>query len=43
LLAELGVADGAIVTLDALHCQKNTLVCIPQGCDFIRLGSRFWG
>ena len=23
LLAELGVADGAIVTLDALHCQKN--------------------
>src|ERR1700759_3095749 len=25
LLAELGVADGAIVTLDALHCQKNPL------------------
>jgi hypothetical protein len=23
-LAELGVAEGAIVTLDALHCQKNT-------------------
>jgi hypothetical protein len=23
LLAELGVADGAIVTLDALHCQKK--------------------
>ena len=23
LLAELGVADGTIVTLDALHCQKN--------------------
>jgi len=23
LLAELGVANGAIVTLDALHCQKN--------------------
>jgi hypothetical protein len=23
LLAQLGVADGAIVTLDALHCQKN--------------------
>jgi len=23
LLAEFGVADGAIVTLDALHCQKN--------------------
>ncbi len=23
LLAELGVVDGAIVTLDALHCQKN--------------------
>jgi hypothetical protein len=23
LLAELGVAPGAIVTLDALHCQKN--------------------
>jgi len=25
LLAELGVADDAIVTLDALHCQKNIL------------------
>lgn len=24
LLAELGVAGGALVTLDALHCQKNT-------------------
>lgn len=24
LLAELGIAGGAIVTLDALHCQKNT-------------------
>jgi hypothetical protein len=24
LLAELGVPAGAIVTLDALHCQKNT-------------------
>ena len=23
LLAELGVANGAVVTLDALHCQKN--------------------
>jgi hypothetical protein len=23
VLAELGVADGAIVTLDALHCQKT--------------------
>lgn len=23
LLAELGIADGAIVTLDALHCQKK--------------------
>jgi predicted transposase YbfD/YdcC len=23
LLTELGVACGAIVTLDALHCQKN--------------------
>ncbi len=23
LLAELGVGPGAIVTLDALHCQKN--------------------
>jgi DDE_Tnp_1-associated len=23
LLAELGVRDGAIVTLDAIHCQKN--------------------
>lgn len=25
LLAELGVAEGTIVTLDALHCQKNIL------------------
>jgi len=25
LLAELGLAPGAIVTLDALHCQKNIL------------------
>jgi hypothetical protein len=25
LLAELGVGNGAIVTLDAMHCQKNTL------------------
>ena len=25
LLAELGVASGAIVTLDAMHCQKNIL------------------
>ena len=25
LLAELGVAEGTLVTLDALHCQKNTL------------------
>jgi predicted transposase YbfD/YdcC len=25
LLAELGLADGAIVTMDALHCQKNEL------------------
>jgi hypothetical protein len=25
LLAELGVASGALVTLDAMHCQKNTL------------------
>ncbi len=25
LLAELGIASGAIVTLDALHCQKNIL------------------
>jgi hypothetical protein len=24
LLAELGIASGAIVTLDAVHCQKNT-------------------
>ena len=23
LLAELGIAEGALVTLDALHCQKN--------------------
>ena len=23
LLAELGITDGTIVTLDALHCQKN--------------------
>lgn len=26
LLAELGVASGTIVTLDAMHCQKNTLM-----------------
>jgi DDE_Tnp_1-associated len=25
LLAELGVAEGSLVTLDALHCQKNIL------------------
>jgi DDE_Tnp_1-associated len=25
LLAELGLAEGALVTLDALHCQKNIL------------------
>jgi len=30
LLAELGVGDGAIVTLDALHCQKN-ISWLPQG------------
>ena len=24
LLAELGIAAGTVVTLDALHCQKNT-------------------
>jgi hypothetical protein len=24
LLAELGVAAGSIVTLDAIHCQNNT-------------------
>ncbi len=29
LLAELGVARGAIVTLDALHCQKN-ISKLPQ-------------
>jgi len=29
LLAELGVARGAIVTLDALHCQKN-ISRLPQ-------------
>jgi hypothetical protein len=30
LLAELGVADGAIVTLDALHCQKNISRSLPK-------------
>jgi len=30
LLAELGVARGAIVTLDALHCQKNISRSPPQ-------------
>ena len=30
LLAELGVASGAIVTLDAIHCQKNTLRSLRQ-------------
>ena len=30
LLAELGVADGTIVTLDALHCQKNISRAPPQ-------------
>jgi hypothetical protein len=30
LLAELGVADGAIVTLDAMHCQKNTSKLPPK-------------
>jgi len=30
LLAELGVAHGAIVTLDALHCQKNISRSLPQ-------------
>ncbi len=30
LLAELGVARGAIVTLDALHCQKNISKSPPQ-------------
>jgi hypothetical protein len=30
LLAELGVASGAIVTLDAMHCQKNTLRSLRQ-------------
>ena len=30
LLAELGVADGAIVTLDALHCQKNISRSLPR-------------
>jgi hypothetical protein len=29
LLAELGVASGTIVTLDALHCQKNCLRSPP--------------
>ena len=30
LLAELGVASGAIVTLDALHCQKNISKLLPK-------------
>jgi hypothetical protein len=30
LLAELGVAGGAIVTLDALHCQKNISTSPPR-------------
>jgi hypothetical protein len=30
LLAELGVASGAIVTLDALHCQKNISTSPPR-------------
>jgi len=30
LLAELGLARGTIVTLDALHCQKN-ISWLPQG------------
>ena len=30
LLAELGVADDTIVTLDALHCQKNISRSPPQ-------------
>ncbi len=30
LLAELGVAHGTIVTLDALHCQKNISRSPPQ-------------
>jgi predicted transposase YbfD/YdcC len=29
LLAELGVAEGSIVTLDALHCQKTSSVRRP--------------
>ncbi len=29
LLAELGLADGALVTLDALHCQKNISMSPP--------------
>ena len=31
LLAELGLAPGAVVTLDAMHCQK-TSVCGPPAC-----------
>jgi DDE_Tnp_1-associated len=30
LLAELGVTSGAIVTLDALHCQKNISTSPPR-------------
>ena len=30
LLAELGIASGAIVTLDALHCQKNISKSPPR-------------
>jgi hypothetical protein len=31
LLAELGVAAGTIVTLDALHCQKNRFFAVWNG------------
>jgi hypothetical protein len=30
LLAELGLAPGSIVTLDALHCQKNCSTAPPR-------------
>jgi len=30
LLAELGVASGAVVTLDAQHCQKNISISPPR-------------
>jgi hypothetical protein len=49
LLTELGLAAGAIVTMDALHCQKKPYVdgpggarlfdlSIGQSCPYVRCG-----